>query len=555
MIAWLLATSAATADTWPPGTNLIDAAAIQISDDGFASMSTVLPQAVPSDPVVLDPVVQEEMLYSVSLSNAWVGVETTALELIPQDGVLDIRFDLLVNINDPDVDPTLGLPPKFNLDYTALFISDECLGWIEPFPVGATLPFSLDVVTGPDGKPVLDATMGAFTLENGLGTEHIQLECGTGSLITIDQVIKEISGYSLVDYLIESMEESLYDQIAALQADLEAQLEDALNQAYLDQTVDVNGIPLHVELYPQEVEITEDGMDLRLQGLSSAPPAACTDLFDPDEAGSIKTSGDLPDIGDFPSDSHAGLVLSDDYPNQLLYALWRGGLLCYDLSAGQVDIGFDLDTSLLGLLGGEPFQALFPEAQPMIVRTEPRQSPVVEYDGNHDLIVQAHDVGLEFYTELDYRNVHALGVALDVDAGVDFAFDDQTGLAAVEVALGEDEIGVRIGSNELAPGSDEAIVVAFQGLMDSIITPMIGDALTGLSFGVPSYEGLGLVDFQVDAMGDGTWLGGLAVLGPVTYTGDCSQGCSGGGCNGGPVAPVLAVGLAALVARRRRPVS
>ncbi len=558
MVIWLVASSVANAQAWPPGANIQDAASVQVSRDGFQGLSDLVPAVIPAEPIPLDPITQGSGLFSISLTNGWIGLEATNVDLVPGLDVLDVTIDILVNIND-DLD-------KFNLDYSVLF-SDSCTGYVEPFPVSATLPVSLEVVTGPEGKPVLDATIGTAVVTNELESKYIQLDCATGDILAIDALLDKFTGFSLVELLIDYAQPLIEQQIQSQTADIEAQIETALQSAYLNQDVDVNGVMLHLELYPQDVTITPDGMDLRMQGLSSAPPAECTTEFDT-LGGSIRTDGTLPPVTQVPTDADAGLVLSDDWPDQALYSIWRGGVLCYDLSNGQIALPIALDTGMLGLLGGDPFRALWPDAKPMIVRTEPRLAPVMKYDGVHDLVVVAHDVGVEFYAELDYRNVHALGVAIDLDAGVDVALDSTTGDMAVQVALGDDEIAVRVPSDEFARGTEASIGTAFEGLVGSFIEPLLGDALQSLSFGLPNLNGVGLQSLTLAPHGDPTWLGAWASVGPVTYTGSSGCGCggcggstdtaatdtgsTGGTCNGGPAAPVVAVLLAGAFLRRRR---
>lgn len=559
MVIWLVASSVANAQAWPPGANIEDAASIQVSRDGFQGLSDLIPAVIPTDPIPLDPIDQgSPPLFEIHLTNGWIGLEATDVDLVPGNDVLDVTIDILVNIND-ELD-------NFDLTYDTILFGDSCTGYVAPFPVSATLPVSLDVITGPDGKPVLDATIGTAVVTNELESKYIQLDCATGDILAIDALLDKFTGFSLVELLIDYAQPLIEDQIQSQTADIEAQIETALQSAHLDQDVDVNGVLLHLELYPQDVTITPDGMDLRMQGLSSAPPAECTTAFDTLN-GSLRTDGTLPDVTNVPVDADAGLVLSDDWPDQALYSVWRGGVLCYDLSNGQISLPIALDTSMLGLLGGDPFRALWPEPKPMIVRTEPRLPPVVDYDGVHDLVVVAHDVGVEFYTELDYRNVHALGVAIDLDAGVDVALDSTTGEMAVQVAMGDDEIAVRVPSDEFARGTEADIGAAFEGLVGSFIEPLLGDALQSLAFGMPNLNGVGLQSLALQPHGDGTWLGAWASVGPVTYTGSSGCGCggcggsetggadtgsTGGTCNGGPAAPILAVLLAGAFLRRRR---
>lgn len=552
VLALLLPTAHAE-DLWPVDATISNAAEFHVNKDGFNQLEGLVPALLPAEPILIDPIGDESSFYAYALSGAWVGIDISDVEFQPGNQVLNAVIDLGVIINEPGT--TTGLPERFDLYYEVFGADDTCHGYVERFPVHAVVPFTLAVLPGDDGHGRLDATMGDPVIENGLIADNIHLEdCAIGPIETV----LNIFGYSLYDLIINIANNQLAAQIEDQRADLEATIEDALSAAYLNQDVDVNGIPLHLELYPESVDISTEGLNLGVEGKASAPASECVAEWDAN--GSLRTDPPAPAIEDDPISSHAGLLLSDDFANQALYSIWSGGLFCFDLSDGTIELPIALDTTLLGVLGGDPFRALFPEPAAMIVRTEPRKAPVIDYAGDHDITVNAHDIGLEFYADLDYRTVHALGVAIDADIGLDATFDNTTGALALAVdAEGEDSLHVRVPSNEFAAGTDEAIATAFSGLIDSIVAPLLGPALEGLAFSLPAMNGTGLTSLSLDPAGeDGTWLGAWAELGPVEYggSGGCSgedSGCGSGGCNGAPKTGVLAVFAAALgIVRRRR---
>jgi hypothetical protein len=546
MFVLALALPADADDVWPDGATIDESAAIHLTADGLDALADVIPGVLPTEPT---PVGDQSdsggfscVNYAYSLTNAWVGMRATGASLTPAQGHVDVKIDLDVWLND--------INDKFLLHYELFCSASDCPGYVTPFPVEVTVPFTLAVVDGPDGHPVLDATMGDIAVDNGLQGSNIQLDCSIG---TIEQVLN-FFGLSLYDLIISAAEGQIEQQIQDQRAALEQTIEDALSAFHVDQDVDVNGVPLHVTLDPHATTTTPEGLVIVAQGLATAPPAACTDAYD--AGGSLATATPIPAIGDDPNRTQAGLLLSDDFANQALYALWRGGLLCYQLDENSANLPLTLDTSILGILGGDPFRTLWPDNQPMTVRTDPKKAPTVAYDGSHDVAVRATDLGVDFYTVLDDRPVHALGLALDADVGVDLAFDDTTGELGINVALDSDSIAPRVVANEFAPGTEDGIVTAFGGLVDTLLGSLLGPALGDLAFQIPSMSGLGLTSLAVDPAGGGDWMGAWAGIGQVTYTVDTADtgASSCGGCDGtrsGGVAALAGL-LAALASRRGR---
>ena len=94
--------------------------------------------------------------------------------------------------------------------------------------------------------------------------------------------------------------------------------------------------------------------------------------------------------------------------------------------------------------------------------------------------------------------------------------------------------------------------------MDVLLDSLVGNALDGLQFGLPAFEGVGLNSAQAGPTGDdGDWLGIDATVGPVSYDGGCTDGgCSGssdaGGCSSAAGGLGAALFLVPLVLVRRR---
>lgn len=559
----LLVAPAFAAD-WPVGAPIDNAAAIDVTPEGFDAVAAVIPAFLPSSIDV--PAVSGDggecwlvggYTYYYALSGAWAGIQVVSADITPGNGVLDVTADLLVTVNNST--------SPFALDYEAAcgVIGDTCPGYITPFNVHIDTTIGLAVTPDAYGVPHLDATVGAINLTYDVSGDNFQLDCTTADVIGF---FRDYLGLDLYDYVLGLVSDQLNSTVADLGPTIESTLEDAFAQATISQDLDLNGASAHLDLYPSDVDISPAGLRITMAGDSYASAQAeCIAAFDP--GSSLATPSAAPDIGSAPSGVdtpyHLGLNLSDDFTNQLMYSLWRGGLLCYSLAPGGA---FTLDTSILNLLTGDAFTDVFPESQPVILSTLPRGVPTVDYAGGHDIDVDLHDLDLEFYAELDGRQARVLSVSLSGPVGADLDLDGATGNLGIVLDINADNLTPEVVYNELHADANDAILDSFgstlSGLMDTVLSGFIGD----LAFALPSFSGLGLQELQVSAAGSNEdWLGAYARVGPVTYgsaDGGCgcgsdgsSSGCSSGCSTDGGVDPAAlgAIPLAlALIMRRKR---
>ncbi|RME23853.1 MAG: hypothetical protein D6798_12645 [Deltaproteobacteria bacterium] len=542
----LLAGGNAFAGQHPAGATITNAASADITPTGFDTLAAILPALVPTGLEIPD-MGDDSTLYAYSLSGGTVDIEIVDVSLVPQTGYLSLDADMLVSVNSPS-DP-------MSLYYEIIGIGDTCDGWVDPFSASLQTTLAMQVVDG-----VLDAQVGTINVGYDLASDDIHLEsCALGSL---EEVLNWF-GLSLYDLILGMVSDQLTSAVADFGPEIEALIEDAFASATIQEQVDLNGVTADLELYPSDVQIQPSGMRLIMDGsMSASEPADCVAAYDP--GGSLATASSPPSIGAVPAGIDpaydVGLLLSDDFTNQLLYSVWRGGLLCYSLLPGDDTLPIPLDTNLLGLLAGDSFDELFVEPQPMILQTRPKAPPTVDYESDSDLGVDVHQLGLEFYGELDHRQALILAADLDVQAGVDFDLDATSGELGIVLALSGDDVTTTVTDNEFVPDATADIEASFGGAFDTLIGPIIDGLAGDLAFSLPAFEGLGLTSLEFATTGSARdWLGGYATLGPVSYgKGGCDSG--GGcdmGCASGSRAPGsgwllvgLPLGLAAL--RRRR---
>jgi hypothetical protein len=508
---------------WPPGATIQDAASIQATQAGLDALGDVVPFVVPEN-IPVPPV--EEISpgfcdYGIEFTNGWVGIGVDEVRLIPRTNVLDIEADLQVWFNDSS-DP-------FHLEYV-LCIGESCDTWIDPFPVYVTMPATMDVVTDEDGNNVIDVTLGTVEYTHGLSTYHIDPDFNC-AITTIDTVLDFLFGFSVIEFFIDILEPVLDVVIADQMVEVEAMLEDALSAARFDDVIAIGATNLEVKVEPQNINITSQGLEILAQGRMHAEQGEC--MVDRDPGGSLKTATPVPDISSNPAGTQVAVHLSDDIGNEALYAIWRSGLFCYDLSeGGDIELPIPLNTALLGIIGGEGFAALFPESMPMDIVTSPDEAPLVNYEGEHDIVAEIRDLGVDFFAEVDYRQTRALGIDLEVDAGVDLTFDGTLGELLLDVTLAPEDTVIIASHNELVKGSDETVEDNFAGVLEVLLEVFLGDLLDQMSFLIPSLNGVGLSSLDADPSGGGDWLGVRATVGPVPYdNSDAENGCGGeGGC-------------------------
>ena len=518
---FLFATQSIAADRVPAGQEIDDAVSVAVTRAGLSELGGAAGVLLPSDPIALDPISQSGgtwcVNYEFALKKAAVSVDIDSISIVPATNTLQVDVDLLVAINDA------GNP--FELDYELLCVGEDCPGYVRPFLVEAAVPLGIQVATNSSGEKVFDAVLGTASVTHYLKSSDIYLDCNIGSV----ESVLDYLGLSLFDLIIGLAEDAIQDAVSDAMSELEAQIDDALAQARLEQVIDVQGAEIELLLEPESAEIDNSGMQLVMSGLADAKNVnECIAAFD--KGGSLSVPSSRPGIGALPSGVETAGLVADEFINQLLYAVWRSGVLCYQLDESS-DLGLPINTSLLGIVGGEGFDALFPEAKTLVVLTEPLQPPTASFDGAHDVDLQVEGLNVNFFADLDYRMARALGVTLEADVGADLEFNGTTGDMDVVLDLGGDSIRVLASANELVPESSEQVSEGMSSLIQTVLDTVLADALGGLSFQLGSVQGVGLQSLQVESLGaENDWMLASVDVGAVPYgAGGCAD--DGGGCN------------------------
>jgi len=513
---------AAFADTLPPGSVIDEALSARVSEDALDSLGVLVPQFIPSD-IPVDDISESVDLFicepGIWMSNIQVDVAFGWVDITTVPGEIQLAAGLDVSINSPS--------NPFGLDLDYCLGDTSCPGYVDPFEVVINTSLGLEIIEDADGNKILDATLGALDYDLGLSpSDDLHLDCGI-------QTLEEVLGYlgiSIYDFIFDLAIGTLDDSIGDLTADLEPTIEEAFAAATISEQVEIlDGVVLDLELFPSDLIIDDNGLQLIMGGSADAPASECVASYDP--GGSLLTESFTPEPT---GDGAIEAALSDEFANQALYALWRSGILCYEIADLQ---GLTLDTSLLGLLAGDAFDELFPESSPIAMVTRPGAPPTAVYDGDNDIGVAVEALGLDIYADLDGRSTRILNLDLALEAGVDLEFDGATGDLGIGINLDADSFAVAVGHNEYAPDAGDDIAGNFAGVFDSLVGPLL-DGLLGdsLAFTLPAFEGLGLTSIDVSPAGEyNDWLGLNAYVGLVPYEsggcdeeGNCDTGCEGG---------------------------
>jgi len=514
-VIWFALATAASASSLAPGETVPDAVAVQLSEDGLNGLGELVPALLPS-PTVIDDTSDAIDLWICDLSywleNLWVGMELQEATITPNYGTLTLEAEIDVWINDSSDKARIGLD--------LCGATTDCGLYVDPFPVYVTMDMALGVVEV-DGVSTIDVTLGSFDVDYDLAGNDLNID---GCWVEYLEL--------LYDVIIGLADGAIQGAISSLAGDLEQQLEDAFSQLAISEQVEVtDGVVLDIELYPGDLDLTPEGMELVLSGSASAEASECIAAWDPGVSEAVDS--DRPALD--PNREVLALV-SDEFTNQLLYAAWRSGLLCYELAEFDA---LSLDSSILSLLVGDAFDDLFPDTVPILIQTMPKAPPTGAFDMGDDVTLDVKELGLNIFAEVDGRMAKTLGLSLDAEVGMDLDFDGTTGELGMALDIDPDRMVATVTDNELAAGTDAQIEDNFGSFIEGTVLPLV-DTLLGdaLAFALPGFEGVGLTSLQLSAEGGGDWLGAEAALGAVPYEGGCSDkkgkdgGC-GGGCSGG----------------------
>jgi hypothetical protein len=320
-------------------------------------------------------------------------------------------------------------------------------------------------------------------------------------------------------------------ELEGLDATLAESVEDALNSLAFGTELDLGmgGYPMELSLYPSRLELGDAGVTIGFGALIDAE--ATHDCVDGAEAGSPFADSPWPDLnGTAPGstlDYDVGVVISRDFVDHLLWAVWASGNLCIDLR----DLaGVDLQTSLLESFFGDSFVELFPDGEDALLSVRPVGQPVAVFsDDAPPLAIDIDDMGLNLIAALDQREARIFRVGVDAQVGVDVELDAE---AVTPVLYLDPATWTYTESyNDLL---DEGFSDGFQGLVEMVLGMFLPDDLIS-PFALPDTYGIGVGGvFWIPAPED-DWQGLYLLVDASEVQPLEIGGCSGGslGCGEG----------------------
>ena len=498
----------------PAGTNIPSAISLDIPPQGFSGLAEAVKE------LTLDTITIEDFYedngcgfgdVSYGIENFYMDVEVNDVSLIPRQGYLEFDGDLLLSINSP-TDP-------FTLTLCSLIQSD-CDVDILPSIINIKGNIYMDVVDiDNDGKKEVDVTISDIGYDYSDFNDD-KINFNNCIAATINNIF-EFFGGSLIDLIIGVIGPEIENQVTNAIPEMEASLEEAMLALQIEETFMLVDTEMTLNLNPQDVSIDPAGMMFILEASSETPFVnRCVSGYD--LGYSLDTEGAFSPVNEVTGGYHSKIQANDEFINQALYTLWRGGLLCFTVDEEI----FALDTGILNLLSGDAFIDMFPESQPMVINTIPRKEPVLNMNTNADIAIDVHDMGLDFVTNIDERQAVVLSLNLNTDVGVTLPFDPTTGALTVGLDLDTERINTSIESNEFVPDAGPDIVANFADQLGTILDIVGLDGFLGdLSFNFPSFYGVGITDINVSSSGTDNLDSAINLqIGPAPYSSGCNTG-------------------------------
>ncbi len=280
------------------------------------------------------------------------------------------------------------------------------------------------------------------------------------------------------DELSAAIEDTLSSTIAPM-------VEEAMAGIRVSQSMDIGDNSYTILALPESVDVDGTGLDIPMKTLVS--PYSW-------ESAGWAAGPPGPPMGDYLyptfADTSGGteLALGIDFLNQLMYAVWGGGLL--DNSLTDEDLGIDIAAIALVLPGLTDLTLVTtPTLPPMIV-------PHEDVEAGTELAMQLGDLFVEIYDgEVSEDNLY---MELYVSAHVPLSLLASSAGDALSVELGDPVVWVDVVSPD--PSSPEA---AGAEAAFAVLLPVFLPEITGAfdEIPIPSFAGFMLADVETTVVG------------------------------------------------------
>ncbi len=575
----LLDLALVAAGAHPLGEVLPSSLFADLTTDGFELLDTVAAAELPTRldvPIFSDSDESGCILgacafaYDIELSGLFAEVELTNLDVLPDAAAqeLDLAGSVVGSLNTAAEPGNLDI--RVELAFIEIIDSPSCDVRVEPVDADLSADIALALVPNGDGTNSIDTDVSAVDWSwSADGDDIVFTGCVLADVVNAVNDALGFFGLDIYDIVLDQLEPQIDTVVDDLPVALEPLLDEALGGIDSTQEIDVLGTPVTLSLWPDDIEIVEEGAGgpggVRIGFASSIDLEAdpCVDRFG--VTGSLETPSAAPGIGNATGVSFVPAVetlVDDDFANHFLYATWSAGLLCGEIAdAETLGLPFALDTSLLELLAPGVFDPLFAAPVPVVIRTAPRLPPTIDLASTGEIAVLVDDLGLDILAEVDGRTARVLGLGAAADVGVTLPFDPVTGLLTVDIDADGAVVTPSVAYTEIDPSASPAIGAQLTLLFDLLVQPALGTIVPPFSFEVPAFGTLGVTELEVKSVvTDGPWLGAFAALAPLpagTAQASCAEGCDSSTCTagcttGGAMGPIALLLPLAIAAIRRR---
>ncbi len=298
---------------------------------------------------------------------------------------------------------------------------------------------------------------------------------------TCDGILNTLITNDLLAPLLEEMIADLLDD------ELQPMLEDLLGDLVLAGSFDLLSQTFNLAADFQQIFLHQGGLSIWMDANFAAEEI---DPTVPVMPGSYRIAGDRPVMGaGLPPDDLVpygfGVALDDDIVNQVLYEIFRSGVLGMDITDESLTV-----TTIAALLFTPQllFHPDFNADDPVILRLEPLLQPIISLESGtgFNAGLAMGEYMLHVVVDTDAGEVTILSAAITLVFPVGITIDEQ-GLLFIEIDPEDFEVDLTVWY-EYQDLSFNSVIVErlIPDLLEGLI-PMLGDLLGGIA--IPSFEG------------------------------------------------------------------
>lgn len=270
-------------------------------------------------------------------------------------------------------------------------------------------------------------------------------------------------------FIEDAVEDVVRDEVPAV-------LEDALGDLEIGFDLDLQGNAYAIDAVPHAVNVDDTGLDLTLETTVGAE----TWVSPHTGLGSLYAGYGMPAWTGAPG---TVIGLSDDFLNQLFFALWGGGIL--DMELAGADLGLDASS----------LEILFPGLTELTITTEALLPPVVVPDPAGLAELQIGDLNLTLWNGDAATGTELIDVYVSVFAELDLSSSTGSSLTAELGAMDLYFDVVYPDATSIGAADTEALLQEIVPLLLPTLTGALGEVP------IPDIQGFTVTGVVVDAGG------------------------------------------------------